>query len=55
MDRYVLNVWKLVTQPGDSINFLDMKKSSVWLTSALKTRTTIRGYVPLKILKGPGF
>ena len=43
MDRYVLNVWKLVTQPGDSINFLDMKKSSAWLTSALnKTRPTVR-------------
>ena len=24
------------------INFVDMKKSLAWLTSALKTRTTIR-------------
>ena len=37
MDGYVLNVWKLVT-----INFVDMKKSLAWLTSALKTRTTVR-------------
>ena len=38
MDGYVLNVWKLVTQS----NVVDMKKSSAWLTSALRTRTTVR-------------
>ena len=26
----------------DSINSVDMKKSLAWLTSALKTRTTVR-------------
>ena len=40
MDGYVLNVWKLVTQSRSLL--VDMKKSLAWLTSALKTRTTVR-------------
>ena len=40
----------------DSINFVNMKKSLALLTSALKTRTTVRlRLCALKSLKGPGF
>ena len=40
-----LNTWMSTfkrLETCDSINFVDMKKSLAWLTSALKTRTTVR-------------